>query len=227
MSAELRNNIYELVLLSEDTIDIRTESQPALAKTCRQIREECIQIYYSRSKFEFVTASARDDALDGIANWLGRIGSDHCRALRTIKVKTGVPNGLMLDNQDSSHQKTPWAKMVRRMKELGVTAGLAIDVELQQEPFKPVWVEMMRRHITVKKAVHDLDERRTNFMRGYVESLAIKVLGRKQTEPCLHLSTGPVTSEDPMSLLQCTGTFDDMLYPGRPENRGWVLQVPT
>ncbi|KAK5715099.1 hypothetical protein LTR15_010515 [Elasticomyces elasticus] len=225
LSAELRNNIYELVLLSEDSIDIRTETQPAIARTCRQIREECIQIYYGQSKFEFVTASAQDDTLDDIAHWLERIGPEHCRVLSTIKIKTGVPNGLMLDDEDTTHQKTPWARMPLRMKELGITEGLAVDVELQQEPFKDVWVELIRQQITLKETVHGFEKRRTECMRAYVESLGATILGRKQAEPCLHLSTEPVTSEDPLTLLLCTQTFDDMLYQGRPETRDWVQRT--
>ena len=51
---ELRNQIYKLVLVSGHRITLfRPHSlvQPALTKTCRQIRRESLGIYYSRNSF--------------------------------------------------------------------------------------------------------------------------------------------------------------------------------
>ncbi|CAK1366965.1 unnamed protein product [Cercospora beticola] len=62
LSAELRNEIYELALVKSEEIEITKETfaQPALLRTCRQIRAEAVQIYYSRN--EFYTTISRLDA---------------------------------------------------------------------------------------------------------------------------------------------------------------------
>ncbi|KAK5739298.1 hypothetical protein LTR17_005404 [Elasticomyces elasticus] len=218
LSAELRNGIYELVLPTEDFIDIRMESQPAIARTCRQIREECIQIYYGRSNFEFVTASAQDDALDGMANWLERIGSDHCRALRTIKIKTGVPNGLLLN--DATNPETPWKIMMERMKKLGVTKAIRIEVELCAEPFKPLFVQMWTHDSAAKALGVGVQESRARHFSDYIKYSAIKYLGWDGcSDPdCngdLHQSV--VTPYHLGKLAWCAVKADSLLYAGRPE----------
>lgn len=62
LSAELRNEIYELALVSSDEIKITKETfaQPALLCTCRQIRAEASKIYYVQNQFS--TRISRLDA---------------------------------------------------------------------------------------------------------------------------------------------------------------------
>lgn len=55
LSAELRNEIYELALVESDSIEVTKENvaQPGLLRTCRQTRAEAIRIYYMQNKFSF------------------------------------------------------------------------------------------------------------------------------------------------------------------------------
>ena len=52
--AEIRNNIYEMTLISpNDRIQVTHEFKtPGLLSVCRQIRQEAIQIYWLQNKFE-------------------------------------------------------------------------------------------------------------------------------------------------------------------------------
>lgn len=52
LPAELRNRIYRDVLVSDHVgIEAHTFSQPAMLKTCCQIRSEATSIYYIESTF--------------------------------------------------------------------------------------------------------------------------------------------------------------------------------
>lgn len=51
LPAELRNHIYELVLIQDGTINITTPL-PSLLSTCRQFRIEGRDLYFRRNKFE-------------------------------------------------------------------------------------------------------------------------------------------------------------------------------
>lgn len=61
LPAELRNIIYELAVLKNHRIlttldqipDIPDDIQPPLTQTCRQIREECLPIYYEQNVFVY------------------------------------------------------------------------------------------------------------------------------------------------------------------------------
>lgn len=56
IAPEMRNKIYEHVLLSKHRIDLSQlphRKQPALLSVCRQIRTEAIAIYYNENKFSF------------------------------------------------------------------------------------------------------------------------------------------------------------------------------
>ncbi|GIZ48442.1 hypothetical protein CKM354_001150200 [Cercospora kikuchii] len=61
LSAELRNEIYELALVKSGTAKITKENfaQPGLLRTCCRIRAEAIKIYYMQNTF-----SIRIDRLD-------------------------------------------------------------------------------------------------------------------------------------------------------------------
>jgi hypothetical protein len=86
LSPELRNNIYELVLVTSGkatqadgkqtttSVEIITETQPALLRTCRQIRSEGLAMYYHHNIFKFTTTTADATALLPIVKWMKRIG---------------------------------------------------------------------------------------------------------------------------------------------------------
>jgi hypothetical protein len=87
LSPELRNRIYELVLLKygktnaqparlnkTSTVGIAGDKQPALLHTCRQIRSEGIAMYYRFNIFNFVTTTKDTTALLPVTKWMKRIG---------------------------------------------------------------------------------------------------------------------------------------------------------
>lgn len=52
LPAELRNKIYHFSLVDEDEIFITSELKPpSLLSTCRQVRNEALQIYYFANSF--------------------------------------------------------------------------------------------------------------------------------------------------------------------------------
>lgn len=63
---ELRNRIYDFALVSRKRLQVTDGSpaleQPALLRTCRQIRREAIAIYYTDNRFRFIV-----HAYDGAA----------------------------------------------------------------------------------------------------------------------------------------------------------------
>jgi hypothetical protein len=69
LSPELRNRIYEYVLIERNSeeersaIDITKETQPGLLRTCRQCREEGSGMYYHFNWFGFTTTTKDEDAL--------------------------------------------------------------------------------------------------------------------------------------------------------------------
>ncbi|KAK4549907.1 hypothetical protein LTR36_005208 [Oleoguttula mirabilis] len=53
LSAELRNRIYEMALVSGEEVVVTRQSfaEPALIKSCHQIRDETLQVYYEQHNF--------------------------------------------------------------------------------------------------------------------------------------------------------------------------------
>jgi hypothetical protein len=88
LSPELRNHIYGLVLCNRErekvitlgggtkirALDVVEENQPALLCTCRQIRNEGIQMYYRFNRFNFTATTKDETALLPVIGWLKRIG---------------------------------------------------------------------------------------------------------------------------------------------------------
>lgn len=53
LSAELRNLVWEFTVTNtnSDAVNL-SEEQPAITRTCKQIRNECISMYYARNEFK-------------------------------------------------------------------------------------------------------------------------------------------------------------------------------
>lgn len=100
---ELRNRIYELVLIDEEFIPLRQDSEdtkavtragqrvrkplvettieePPLLQSCRQIRNEAIQIYYARNTFVCESTTR-------LVHWLGKLGNHGQKMLRDVRMK--------------------------------------------------------------------------------------------------------------------------------------------
>lgn len=104
LSAELRNNIYELVLSSPDPICISVDtdeyaSMSAITRVCRQIRNESVLLYHSVNSFVYnfghnpLRESLRGPypALEQytahIGNWLTVKPREHLQAMKSLTLK--------------------------------------------------------------------------------------------------------------------------------------------
>ena len=93
LPAEIRNAIYDLVLKGSDTLEIRHrhvfeinhDSARALTQVSKQIRVECLPIYYTSNNFLLLS-------MDDCIAWLKVVGHD-CRHLRTLVLGDGVLEG--------------------------------------------------------------------------------------------------------------------------------------
>lgn len=99
LPAELRNRIYEMVLLDATTTHVTTAKakpdwhSPGLLRTCHQIRSEASSIYYAVNIFRVSSLNCSDDeeddllvlkreCLDVLKQWLGILAATDKQALR-------------------------------------------------------------------------------------------------------------------------------------------------
>lgn len=99
---ELRNYIYELVLVEPSTIklvtlrdawDISKVRRPTMAGICKQIRQEALPIYYERNTFELYIG-ALSPGMSGpnsfifLRKWLGMIGAANIKLVKRVIVSS-------------------------------------------------------------------------------------------------------------------------------------------
>lgn len=84
LSPELRNAIYEFVFTSDYAITLKTGSiQHAFTKTCRQARQETLEMYYSLAR---LNAHLDDMPATPLAQCMKNFGREHCLLLREVNV---------------------------------------------------------------------------------------------------------------------------------------------
>ncbi|RMY19831.1 hypothetical protein D0867_04446, partial [Hortaea werneckii] len=82
LSPELRNNIYEEVLVDAKNIEIPKDGKlirPPLLKTCRQIAEEASTIFYGLNTFK-----STHNRLEGLPLWFARLPMKLRRSINVI-----------------------------------------------------------------------------------------------------------------------------------------------
>ncbi|KAK5015100.1 hypothetical protein LTR60_003035, partial [Cryomyces antarcticus] len=91
LPAEIRNVIYLLALVNDGDIYVcsvdsfRAQvSQPALTRVSRQIRKECLPVFYGCNRFRILTFSGEQWVWPHV--WLKDIGSANCLMLRRLRV---------------------------------------------------------------------------------------------------------------------------------------------
>ncbi|KAK4544193.1 hypothetical protein LTR36_004403 [Oleoguttula mirabilis] len=91
LAAELRNNIYELVLIADSPIDTRDKKAakvPALLSTCKHMRYEAAAIYYGQNTFSGAVGlgdiNQKRKSNLSIFSWLRAIGKEHCALIAKI-----------------------------------------------------------------------------------------------------------------------------------------------
>ena len=87
LPAELRNEIYRLVLVAEDEIEVLPQNihnRTALLKTCQQTRQEALMLFYASNTF-----STTYTYLNGskVTLWLKAIGRDAAKLICSLRCR--------------------------------------------------------------------------------------------------------------------------------------------
>lgn len=99
LSRELRDQIYELVLLHQELIDpwvdyyLRRKLTPELLHVNKTIHREASSVFHAQNRFDFTTRTPED-----VASFLGQIGRNNADYIRHICVD--FPKFLYLDPGD-------------------------------------------------------------------------------------------------------------------------------
>lgn len=131
LPAELREEIYELVLCRHQPHSILLSSRPptipaqraastplSLAQTCRQIRIESLPIFFGGNRFEFRTDRISTHErpygagalwLPSLENWLYTIGDTNRRRLRTVDIEIRFWTVHPLDSRDGQFAYVVWS----------------------------------------------------------------------------------------------------------------------
>lgn len=116
LPGELRNDIWRHALVAPECIDVATKTkldEPALLAVCKQIRKECIQIYYAENTFRVTRGLPNQPAMVGPTcrsimkgtPWFLALGS--ARAGMITRVLIGGTKGCChIEDQCVTAQKT-------------------------------------------------------------------------------------------------------------------------
>ena len=109
LSPELRNNIYERALFERRPVSISKNfwTEPALLRTCKQIREEAELLFYSMNNFTCVTNVYDDHALC-LAQWLGNGPKLKLALIKSLTLSIEVPGSgenWRFGDQKTLHQE--------------------------------------------------------------------------------------------------------------------------
>ncbi|KEQ97040.1 hypothetical protein AUEXF2481DRAFT_3715 [Aureobasidium subglaciale EXF-2481] len=83
---ELRDMVLHLVCISSTTI-IHPQTQPAIAGTCRLLRQEALAVYYGCNRFHVFLDNVSRKALSDKDLWLQRISPCHLNSVRSFSFK--------------------------------------------------------------------------------------------------------------------------------------------
>ena len=175
-------------------------AQPGLTRACRQIREECLPMYYKINRFCY-NSTIRNN-LDDVTTWLEEIGSRN-RALVTrisIRVYVTGPDALMIG--DPKDPTNPWSDFFANLKRLGclkrmkVRPSLFVDAAAQltmpscrQGSLKDIKRDLKCYLKCLRRA--ELDKDKTKGIRGQAEWK--KRVGRvDRSAPLYHLRHNPL-----------------------------------
>ncbi|KAK2022627.1 hypothetical protein LX32DRAFT_698534 [Colletotrichum zoysiae] len=99
LAAELRNRVYEVVLLQQDLIDpwfyVNQEQMPitSLLRANKTIYREASSVFYGQNRFDFTEATP-----EGVASFLKQVGSTNTGYIRYLSIE--FPRFLYLDPGD-------------------------------------------------------------------------------------------------------------------------------
>ena len=166
LSAELRNKIYELVLIGNQPIDLSTQSQPNLSGTCKLIRSECLPMYFGSNKFEYSTTSGGHSGFQGLMIWLKRIGRRNHSKMRSVRIV--VRQGCMITSMDDANDA--WTRMIPKLMRWGAPRVETVFPEDLQPP--ELELAMMYLEHGSRAAVESVVKERRDTIRHYCTGYA-------------------------------------------------------
>ncbi|KAF7196752.1 hypothetical protein HII31_01891 [Pseudocercospora fuligena] len=129
LSPELRNTVYELVLVNSAHIHIKARRNSdtdravtrmsgddserldvALLRACKQIHQEATSILYHDNKFNFT--NEQDDSASAFENFTMVIGPQNANMLRTCFIVGGASQLVPTEYNDQHKQLKSWGKKV-------------------------------------------------------------------------------------------------------------------
>jgi len=139
LPGELRNEIYRLVLVSNNQLLVTKSSiptQPPLTMVSRQIRKEAIAIFYRENKFG-VEVVNNDGRHEGV--WLVKIGWENMKLLDFSRIHEDYY--VFLFSQNSTD---PWKNLLQWLKDFyHYKAGSPVSGPDRENRTRPITVLML------------------------------------------------------------------------------------
>ena len=118
----------------DEPIEIPSEGQPGLTRTCKAIRAETVKMYYASNIFALSPATP-DRALKKLEQWLARIGIENCKFLQKVVITLNKDTGLLVDHLEEN--RDPWVSLVAVMKATGCMPHLQLELRLHENMRPP------------------------------------------------------------------------------------------
>lgn len=156
LPAELRNSIYELVIISPDELVITKEGNlatPPLLQVCKQIRCEALTMYYAENCFR---ALVDDHDACGLEAWLkSKVQPDMRKHIRKFKLEhSGIETGQFSDNL----KIIVCRRLETGVPGIGATLGFVDEEGPESAQLEPTyWFGWMARLIHLSALGLDLD----------------------------------------------------------------------
>lgn len=170
LPGELRNAVYELLVVEEDEIDI-CRKLPRIAQVSRQLRDESLAVYLGRNRF---LATQVPDRCDFLIHWLATIGSQSLQYLKLLSIECVI--NYVFASEAGAH-KFPSLRVWHEL----VVCLRAFDVRPSQLRF--TWARMIDPQIVGQK--HFVYAKDAHFFAKYALSPLLKDHGLLQNTPTM------------------------------------------
>ncbi|KAK6391613.1 hypothetical protein LTR65_004448 [Meristemomyces frigidus] len=126
---ELRNRIFESVLVSQDEeLILENQPSPALLRTCRQIRDEASSLYYAQP---FLLTNAEKLCIP----WLASVPPKMRNRIKTIRMYTKCClSGRAAAKYKAGLQYDLYRIMHRRRLGMGITLEVFLELDRKSSP---------------------------------------------------------------------------------------------
>ena len=158
LSAELRNSIYNLVMVSDNkSLRIGNDSakQPPITRVCKQIRSECLFMFYAQYDFciTIITSAfylgigtfkvKAGTTLWTMNNWLGAISKPAHLAVKTLTIFVLGDSAMM--GAGPLANRGEWELLASQLKECGYRKPrLQVEVVVSRAYTSRTHVELWR-----------------------------------------------------------------------------------